>query len=283
MSEAEIAYLGVLTSAFFVASLIHLPAGPVKVHLLLNGLLGVVLRWRAAPAIAVGLLLQAILFQHGGISALGMNICVMTLPALLAWGFFIALNLLPCLDRPWFRVCLVSLTSCLWIFCLVYFAALIATNSILDLQTVDLAPANAFVFHPITLFLILLAGLQCAEIEPRLEHSPEFPLGLFIGVVTVLTTLLLHSLALRLAGAENWSSFILVNLIVHLPVAVIEGVILGFIVGFLAKVKPEMLGLRRTLPALRAAKVRLATAAYERNGAAAAGREGEELSKSAGG
>ena len=34
----------------------------------------------------------------------------------------------------------------------------------------------------------------------------------------------------------------------HLPFAVIEGVILGFVVGFLARVKPEMLGIRRSPP-----------------------------------
>lgn len=38
-----------MTAAFFVASLIHVPIGPTSVHLLLNGLLGVVVgrrtRW----------------------------------------------------------------------------------------------------------------------------------------------------------------------------------------------------------------------------------------------
>lgn len=74
--------VAVMSSAFFVASLIHLPVGPTSVHLVLNGLAGIVLGWMAFPAILVALLLQAILFQFGGITTLGANTVVMALPAL---------------------------------------------------------------------------------------------------------------------------------------------------------------------------------------------------------
>ena len=47
-----------------------------------------VLGWRAGLAIPVGLFLQAVLLGHGGISTLGVNACVMTLPALAAGGLF---------------------------------------------------------------------------------------------------------------------------------------------------------------------------------------------------
>ncbi|MEJ2426877.1 MAG: energy-coupling factor ABC transporter permease, partial [Candidatus Thiodiazotropha sp.] len=46
-----------LSSAFFVSSLISVPVGPSSVHLLLNGLMGMVLGWAAVPAILVALLL----------------------------------------------------------------------------------------------------------------------------------------------------------------------------------------------------------------------------------
>src|SRR5262245_57519832 len=82
--EEEIARVAVLTAAFFVASLIHVRVGPTSVHLLLNGLVGVVLGWRAALAIPVGLFLQAALLQHGGFGALGVNSCVQLVPALAA-------------------------------------------------------------------------------------------------------------------------------------------------------------------------------------------------------
>src|SRR5205085_10423419 len=86
--DEEIPRVALLTAAFFVASLIHLPVGPTSAHLLLNGLVGVVLGRRAGLAIPVGLFLQAALIGHGGFSTLGINACVMTLPALLAWWLF---------------------------------------------------------------------------------------------------------------------------------------------------------------------------------------------------
>ena len=49
------------TPAIFVASLVHVPVGPSSMHLVLNGLLGLLLGWAAFPAILVGLLLQAVL------------------------------------------------------------------------------------------------------------------------------------------------------------------------------------------------------------------------------
>ncbi|ADH87336.1 cobalt transporter CbiM [Desulfurivibrio alkaliphilus] len=77
-----------LTAAFFAASLIHLPLPPAGVHLVLNGLLGVMLGWFAFPAILVGLFLQAVMFGHGGLTSLGVNSLILGLPALLAWRLF---------------------------------------------------------------------------------------------------------------------------------------------------------------------------------------------------
>jgi len=80
-----------LTSAFFVASWIHIPIPPTSVHLVLNGLLGVVLGYYAFPSILIGLFFQAVLFQHGGLTTLGVNAIVMGMPALLA-SFIIRLR-----------------------------------------------------------------------------------------------------------------------------------------------------------------------------------------------
>ncbi|MFO7717881.1 MAG: cobalt transporter CbiM, partial [Desulfohalobium sp.] len=71
----------ILAAAFFVASLIHVPVGPGNMHLILNGLMGIVLGWACVPAILVALLLQSILFQFGGLTALGVNTVIMALPA----------------------------------------------------------------------------------------------------------------------------------------------------------------------------------------------------------
>src|SRR5438270_959338 len=86
--DDEIPQVALLTAAFFVASLMHVSLGPTSVHLLFNGLVGVVLGRRAGLAIPIGLFLQAALFKHGGFTTVGINSCVMTLPALLAWLLF---------------------------------------------------------------------------------------------------------------------------------------------------------------------------------------------------
>ncbi len=86
MREEDIPRIGVLSAAFFVGSSIHIPLAflPTSVHLILNGLVGVVLGRRAPLAIVVGLLLQCLLLAHGGITTLGLNTCIIAIPALLA-------------------------------------------------------------------------------------------------------------------------------------------------------------------------------------------------------
>lgn len=79
---------GVLSASFFVASLIHVPIGPSSVHLILNGLAGLVLGWAAFPALLVGLLLQTVFFGFGGLTVLGINTLNIALPAVLAGLIF---------------------------------------------------------------------------------------------------------------------------------------------------------------------------------------------------
>ncbi len=87
--------VAILSAAFFAASLFHLPLGPGNVHLVLNGLMGVILGWAAVPAIFAALFLQALLFQYGGLAVLGVNTCVMGLPPILAFLIFRPLLLRP--------------------------------------------------------------------------------------------------------------------------------------------------------------------------------------------
>ncbi len=77
-----------LTAAFFVASSIYIPIPPASVHLLLNGLLGVVLGYFAFPAIVIGLFFQALIVGHGGLTTLGVNATMMGVPALLSYHIF---------------------------------------------------------------------------------------------------------------------------------------------------------------------------------------------------
>jgi cobalt/nickel transport system permease protein len=74
---------GMLSATFFVASLIHVPIGPSSVHLIMNGLVGLVLGWAAFPALFVALVLQAVFFGFGGVMVLGVNTVAIALPAVI--------------------------------------------------------------------------------------------------------------------------------------------------------------------------------------------------------
>jgi cobalt/nickel transport system permease protein len=86
MDYEKLPEVAILSSVFFVASLIHVPIGPSAAHLVLNGLCGLLLGWLAFPAILVGLTLQAVLFGFGGLTTLGVNTFNMAFPAV-ALGF----------------------------------------------------------------------------------------------------------------------------------------------------------------------------------------------------
>jgi cobalt/nickel transport system permease protein len=88
MDYERVAQVGMLAAAFFVASLIHVNIGPSSAHLILNGVVGLLLGWAAFPAILVALILQAIFFQFGGITTLGVNTVIMALPAVSCYYLF---------------------------------------------------------------------------------------------------------------------------------------------------------------------------------------------------
>ncbi len=114
-----------VSSAFFVASLIHVPVGPASAHLTLCGLAGIVLGVAVFPSLLVALALQALLFQFGGFLTLGVNTFNMAFPALLCGLLF-----RPLLERakaPW------SIALCGFGagFCGVLFAALLCCSALL--------------------------------------------------------------------------------------------------------------------------------------------------------
>jgi cobalt/nickel transport system permease protein len=91
IGQDEIPRLSVMGAAFFVSSLIHVKVGFTSIHLTLVGLMGLVLGGRCVLAIAVGLLFQAVMFQHGGLSTLGVNTTVFALASLLVHYCFVLL------------------------------------------------------------------------------------------------------------------------------------------------------------------------------------------------
>src|ERR1043166_9544204 len=182
LHQDEIPRIALLTAAFFVASSMHVPLPGTSVHLILNGLVGVMLGWRAALALFVGLTLQAILIGHGGYFALGVNTCIMTVPALLAWGMFRLLHRVAWTTYPGIRAMFVIAATVAWLLGAVMAIVMLSEGVRWEYWTFEIVEeAMRVVVHPITLLAIAALAVLAAAIEHRMEHGPEFPLGLLIG------------------------------------------------------------------------------------------------------
>lgn len=259
VSEEEVPRIALLTAAFFVASSIHVKCGPTSVHLLLAGLVGVLLGWRAPLAILCGTTLQALLVAHGGLSTIGVNTCVQAIPALVAGGLF---SLLRAAEgrATWLQFILVATSGLAWGACVLFGVGLLWTQSLNGLVRWDSqdglvlcgspGPALAFVTHPVSLGLLAACPVAALCLQWCYELPRSFALGLFVGILSVLGTLLLLGAVLVLDGAEKWGTFVSLVFVAHLPLALLEGVLVGMTTAFLERVKPALLGPRpAALPA----------------------------------
>ena len=77
-----------ISSAFFLASLVNVRIGPSSSHLTLLAPMGLILGHAVFPAVIVALLLQALLFGFGGILVLGANTFVMGAASLVTYIIF---------------------------------------------------------------------------------------------------------------------------------------------------------------------------------------------------
>lgn len=124
IKDEEIPRVALFTAAFFVASLVHLRMPVGSVHLMFNGLIGIVLGRRAFMAFPVGLALQAALLSHGGFTVLGVNVCLFGIPAMICWQEYELL----CRWRPQWRAIFggllggftVLLTGAFWVVLLMW-------------------------------------------------------------------------------------------------------------------------------------------------------------------
>jgi ABC-type Co2+ transport system permease subunit len=240
LRDEEVPQVALLTAAYFVASAVHLPIGPTTIHLLLNGLVGVLLGWRACLAIPLGILLQYLLLQHGGFYTIGINSCIQIIPALAAAAVFSYFWRRSWWRRPAFRSALIAVCCLAGLASILYSVCLLSTNFLAD--SLDPHRANEVMRHPGTLAGLVLASAAAVVLERRLHYATEFALGLLIGELTVLATVGLN-IAVLLAGGERfWREPILLEMVAAVPLAVIEGLVVGSTVAFLARVKPEMLG-----------------------------------------
>lgn len=65
--------MGMVSAAVFSISMVHFPIGGTSIHLGLYGVAGILLGRRSVPVAFVTLLFQALIAQHGGLLALGLN------------------------------------------------------------------------------------------------------------------------------------------------------------------------------------------------------------------
>lgn len=93
LKNRSIALVSAMSALFFIASFVHIPLGFVQIHLILIGVIGILLGTQVFLAIFIALLLQATLLGYGGISSLGANLIIMSLPAYICY-VFIKSNLL---------------------------------------------------------------------------------------------------------------------------------------------------------------------------------------------
>ena len=77
-----------ISSAFFLASLVNVRIGPSSTHLALLAPMGLILGQAVFPAVFAALLLQAVVFGFGGLVVLGANTLVMGVPALAVHAVF---------------------------------------------------------------------------------------------------------------------------------------------------------------------------------------------------
>lgn len=243
VTDEEIPRIGVLTGAFFVASQIHLPVGVTTVHLLLNGLLGVILGRRAVPAIAVGLTLQCLLFAHGGHMALGANIGIYAIPALAAGSVFRWTVRARLMESRGVRIGTAFVVAFFWLFTAertanLLFHKLVAT----DAEPSVGGSIRGMGDWQLQLAVALVVGIGAGVVAACWRISGAFALGLLLGTATGLGTVALQACVLVYGGTQDWHALAWAVLLANLPVVAIEALGLGVVIGYLERVKPEWIG-----------------------------------------
>ncbi|MGH9677227.1 MAG: energy-coupling factor ABC transporter permease, partial [Candidatus Acidiferrum sp.] len=210
-----------------------------------------ILGWRSGIAIALGLCLQAFLLGHGGSTTLGVNTCVMTIPALLAGSAFRTFNRLNWSGNPLMRSLLIGVAFFFFLCCLIGSAMLIWPNHSATAANNAAIRTLSLLANPVFLALAALLSLLAAWLERRARLDRAFTMGMALGMFAVLATISLNAVVLVWGGTEDWRTIALIVFIAHLPIVFIEGIIAGFTISFLERVKPALLTLEYGTPPLR--------------------------------
>ena len=220
--------VGVLSAVFFVASLIHVPLGFSSIHLVLNGLSGIILGWAAFPALFVALVLQAVFFGFGGVSVLGVNTFNIAAPAvavfyLCRWGVL-----------PQNRWC--ARWGVMAFLLLLFLACLFAGGGLLRRYQ----PGDwSFWVNAVALLFFVGVMLFGAVLFFRGQLGEAGMWGFLGGALSIFLTAVMvaGSLALSGEGFVEAAQFVLVA---HFPVMALEAVLTASAIQLIYKVKPEL-------------------------------------------
>ncbi len=233
--ETDMAKAGLLTASFFLASLVRIPLPGTSVHLLLASLNGIALGTLCFPSIFIALLLQALLFGHGGVSSLGVNTVIMALPAYLAGVAFRA-GLRRSMSG--WTPFIVSLAASFILAAKLSFDALFSAGLIeSSLPWIFAVPSGAAA--------ALLASLTFKYAVPS---TPEHRWGFAMGSLAVLGSASLFYLVLAFAplsdyaAREGFKELARFAFVSHVPIIIAEGAIVAMLIKYLAAVSPELLG-----------------------------------------
>jgi cobalt/nickel transport system permease protein len=174
ISNESLPKTAVMTAAFFIASFIHINVGPSTVHLMLNGLIGIMMGWAAFPVVLIGLLIQGLLFQYGGLTTLGVNTLNVAGPAVLFGWLFRKAILSP-------NVMASSVSSFAAGFLAITMTALMVCAALLmtDPVTYKVAAYTILVSHVPVMFIEGAVALLCVRFVMKVK--PELLRGALLG------------------------------------------------------------------------------------------------------
>jgi len=223
--------LGLMAAMLFVSSLVHVPIGLSNAHLIMNGLAGVLLGWSLFPAMLAALALQALLFQFGGLTSLGVNTFNLAMPGVLA-GLLLSGEIADNAEPKAFRSSVLAgsvlgcLSLCLWAVWIC--VTRLVTGS--ELGGVELWPA---------LLIGGTAALCGAAVGPLAKNHTRHLAGFAAGAAAVLLSGILAAGSLYLTNQKFVVPALLIA-VAHSPVMIVEGVICAIAVGFVHRVKPAL-------------------------------------------
>lgn len=171
LDSDKIPQTAMMAAVFFISSLITFPVGPSSIHLLFNGLMGLMLGWAAVPAIFVALTLQLMFFGYGGLLSLGLNTFNMALPAII-----IAITLRPLLLAKMSRANLskpfaMSIGALAGGFSIALTTALLSASLVLSGQ--EFAPMLKVILATNIPLLIVEAAVTAVIVSFLLRTSPQ--------------------------------------------------------------------------------------------------------------